>query len=209
MNFDQFPKIDNSKKEVVKTPEKETKEGVDFVFEKHPELLYIGDKESYSSYIETIFPESKAGGIFYHGGKKGIEEFRTPKDLNFEKNNRIHSGTRDYGVYFTADKSLGKYYARSIKKEQRDLYPVLLNIKNPYETNAWFAVRIRKALGSEIISPQSITEQDYQGKLKGHDSIIWHGIKGEVVVFDSEQIHILGSQEDIEGFKEFVSKIKV
>jgi len=43
------------------------KDGVDFVFEQHPELAEIGTKEQYSEYLKTVFPESKVKDIVYHG----------------------------------------------------------------------------------------------------------------------------------------------
>jgi hypothetical protein len=43
------------------------KEGVDFVFEKFPELASVGSKEQYSQYLDSIFPKSTIKDILYHG----------------------------------------------------------------------------------------------------------------------------------------------
>ncbi|MCD8494575.1 MAG: hypothetical protein LRY46_00390 [Candidatus Pacebacteria bacterium] len=53
----------------------QVKEGVDFVFEQHPELSEIGTKEQYSEYLNSVFPESKVQDILYHGTKNNFDEF--------------------------------------------------------------------------------------------------------------------------------------
>jgi predicted NAD-dependent protein-ADP-ribosyltransferase YbiA (DUF1768 family) len=78
----------------------------------------------------------------------------------------------------------------SIKKEEFILYKAIINVTKPlYKTGIF-----------------------YESKTEGHDSIIGNDQgKGATlgktfVIFESEQIHILGSQEDIQGFKEFVGR---
>ena len=44
---------------------------------------------------------------------------------------------------------------------------------------------------------------------EGHESILWHGEKGEVIVFEPTQIHILGSAKDIETFRAWIEKKNV
>lgn len=43
------------------------KDGVDFIFEKFPELTSLGSKEQYSQYLDSIFPNSTIKDILYHG----------------------------------------------------------------------------------------------------------------------------------------------
>lgn len=173
---------------------------LDYVFDNHKELSNIGSKEEYFEYIKTIFPDSSINSIFFHGGKKGIESFKKPGDKGFKAS--TYSG--DYGIYFTSDKLLAKHYLKSSKRSERQLYTVVLNIRNPKKTNAWFALRIRKFFDKNLLYPESITINDYNKlKSEGHDSILWHGEKGEAIVFEPEQIHILGSEKDIYSFKKW------
>lgn len=182
----------------------QSKEGLEFAYYSNLELATIGSKEQYNEYIRTIFPNSKTPNIYYHGGRKGIETFKTPKDFDFKKNKGVHSGTKDYGIYFTGDKSIAKTYSRGYNKLERQIYPVLLNTQEVYKTNKFFALNLRKLFGSKVLNPQSITERDFNTTLKGKDSVIWHGEKGEIIVFNPSQIHILGSKSDVEGFRNYV-----
>ena len=182
----------------------QNKEGLDFAYYSNPELATIGSKEQYSEYLKTIFPNSKTPNIYYHGGKRGIETFKAPKDYDFQKNKGVNSGTKDYGIYFTGDKSIAKYYSKGYSKSNRQIYPVLLNTQESYRTNKFLALNLRRLLGSTVLNPQSITEKDFNTTLKGKDSVIWHGEKGEIVVFNPSQIHILGSKSDVEGFRNYV-----
>lgn len=186
----------------------EHKKEIDLIYDDNPELSSIGSKEQYGEYLSTIFPNSETQNIYYHGGKKGIDKFMSPRDPNFVKNKGVHSGTKDYGIYFTADKSSAKRYSKGYKKSDRHVYSVLLNTENPYRTNKFFALTIRRLFGSKVLDPRSILEKDFNTTLKGYDSVIWHGEKGEIVVFDPSQVHILGSKSDIEGFKDYVKSSK-
>ncbi|MFA5934372.1 MAG: hypothetical protein WC827_00580 [Candidatus Paceibacterota bacterium] len=56
---------DTEKNNVVEKPL--IKEGVDFIFEKFPELASIGNKEQYSQYLDSVFPSSTIKDILYHG----------------------------------------------------------------------------------------------------------------------------------------------
>lgn len=182
----------------------QSKEGLEFAYYSNPELATIGSKEQYNEYIRTIFPNSKTPNIYYHGGRKGIETFKTPKDFDFKKNKGVHSGTKDYGIYFTGDKSIAKNYSRGYNKSERQIYPVLLNTQEVYKTNKFLALNLRRLFGSKVLNPQSITERDFNTTLKGKDSVIWHGEKGEIVVFSPSQIYILGSKTDVKGFRNYM-----
>lgn len=99
---------------------------------------------------------------------------------------------------------MAKQYTREHKRKDRQIYCVLVNAENPVFTDVWFALLIRKAINEDVFWPARITDKDYK-KLSdaGHDSIIWGGERGEVVVFDPKQIHILGTQEDLDKFRQW------
>lgn len=161
-----------------KIEKSQVKEGVDFVFKQNPELGEVGTKEQYSEYLNTIFPDSKIRDILYHGGE--VKEFKE----------------REEGSYFTKDIEYAKNHADSI-------LPVLINIKK--------GARVPRVSKTTIAV-------DFKEQLKDFDGVVGEeafGIvekngkkfiaKGEVyVVFKPDQIHILGSKSDIEGFKKFI-----
>lgn len=189
-------KIVNSFKKNLKTSDK-----LD-VLKDNPEFGQIGTPFDYSNYIDDIFKDSQLKGIYYHGGPKGIEKFRAPKDPEFVLNKAINSGTKEQGIYFTGDKGLANYYKSSNKNGK--VYKVKLNSQNPYYTNDWFAVRIRSALDKDYVYPGSITDRVRSGILKDHDAVVWHGRLGESIVFDPDQIHILGSKKDMQLFNDYI-----
>ena len=172
------------------------------VLKDNPEFGQIGTPFDYSNYIDDIFRDSQLKGIYYHGGPKGIEKFRAPKDPEFALNKAINSGTEDQGIYFTGDKKLANYYKSSNKNAK--VYKVKLNSQNPYYTNDWFALRIRAALDKDYLYPGSITDRVRYGILKDHDAVVWHGRLGENIVFNPDQIHIMGSKKDAQLFKDYI-----
>jgi hypothetical protein len=163
------------------------KEGVNFVFESNPELANIGTKQEYDSYLDTIFPDSKVKDIVYRGDNT--------TDYNKEK-----TGVFGKGIYFSQSKILAKFYADKIKGQ---INAAILNTINP-NTEYYFHPDFKEKTGYKSV---------YKGIQldKNEDSIV--GLRtdslGEIkeyVVFEPEQIHILGSKQDIEGFKKFVEQ---
>lgn len=190
-------KFDPTKKLITKETTSNIKEGVDFVFEQNQELEKIGTKEQYSGYLDTVFPESAIKDISYHEGNKGIEEFST-KFFNDRKGGEIR-GRYGIGHYFTPV----KWYATGFGEQ---MYSVLLNTKNPKIVKYEQFGKGYDYVGR--VSPDAYQEL----KRKGFDSLIGStdieeekdAYPMEYVVFEPEQIHILGSRSDIEGFKKFV-----
>lgn len=203
---------------IEKTP---VKEGVDFVFDQHPELASIGTKEQYAKYIGTIFPDSKFKEIVYHNSDAEFKNDRfKPMKPNFETLNSIE------GVYnFSSNRMF-------IRRYGANTYAVVLDIHNPIEdsssgeysddmdrplSEALF--RIGKQKDQNLVAPQ------YDESLRNSDAVVnrisgdgyvekhprtgeeW-GIPKQVVVsvFNHYQIHILGSSSDMQRFKEFVER---
>jgi hypothetical protein len=211
---------------------KDYKEGVDFVFEQNPELAKIGTEQDYSEYIKTIFPESKVKDIVYHGSKKGekllpilklrygnkIEGFSEEDARNYKR--RIgHRGANKAGFYFSPSPEkkfkaeheiFTDFYWDGAKNYGKYIYPVVLNLKNP--ANSDFALGLTEEIKNKL-------------KKKGYDSVIGTSdmtsagigrdmeltkehINFKSVVeygaFEPSQIHILGSKQDIEGFRKYI-----
>ena len=103
-----------------------------------------------------------------------------------------------------------KFVKNSIldKLKNKNVFSVVLDIKNPLTSNK----KQVKFNNAELIKGEN------KAKELGRDSLIYNAFDSNVegifetestdnyVVFEPEQIHILGSQKDIEGFKDFVEE---
>lgn len=187
------------------------KPGVKELFESNSELAQIGTPEQYSQYLDTIFPDSQVKDIVYHGTNKQFDTFIKRHDYTV--------------TYFTKNKEYAKIYGTNIKN-------AILNIKNLLDVYR-LAVEDKKEEDIDLFDEFQDFLQDNEGRgyslkdLNNKDIILNHKVialtnrpflldfyrkKGydsllgsdEYVVFEPEQIHILGSKQDIEGFKEFI-----
>lgn len=207
------------------------KSGVSELFKSTPELSKIGTPEQYSQYLDTIFPDSKVKDILYHGSKYRAKAYNGGSliwfmyDENTKENLFVFKKgdhSEDIAMSFdefeklpahrfskfakrehssaTLDTFLGTghYFTSSLKRVTEDyvrsggLYRVIVNAKNLYTENNGRA-NSRSGKGSkELID-------------KGYDGVTeLIGDSREYNIFEPEQIHILGSEQDIKGFKEFV-----
>lgn len=163
------------------------KEGVDFVFEQNPELAKIGKQEQYSQYLDTIFPDSQIKDIVLHNSPNKFEKFN------------VNRGRLGVGVYFGLGYKIyntGKYN-----------YNALLNITNlkRYDKGE-FVITANKLYPSQdeySTKPQDTLKS--ADKASGVDGYVSTSPVGtEFLVFEPEQIHILSSKADIQGFKDFM-----
>jgi hypothetical protein len=184
------------------------KEGVSELFNSNPELASIGTTEQYSEYLNTIFPDSKVKDIKWHGSKEQINTF----DSSFNKRGGV-------GFWFGAFAQPNVLYKSDdyIKIYGDFNIPVILNIQNQIVLpNKEVTGKIQdiefsimgnnlsevKKLGYDSITNDTLTEsQKEEIKSNPKKYQIY-----ETVVFEPEQIHILGSKQDIEGFKSFVTQ---
>lgn len=170
------------------------KSGVDFVYNKYPELSIIGTPEQYSQYLDSIFPNSKVKDILYH---------RTSQDFNKFDKSKIKKPNANR--FYFSPINTGRY-GNIIKL-------VVLNIKNlaePYEEE--FINDVKKK-HPEYTDGKSqyfhLPAQIYVNADKyGYDGV--YAFKGtnddEYSVYEPEQIHILGTKQDMEMFKAFLKK---
>lgn len=235
MNFNKPQDLENKKIEEIKTPENKIKEGVDFVFEQNPELVEIGTKEQYSEYLDTVFPESKLKDIVYHGTKHNevLEKGFYKKDDNLPLNKRAIYFAPDFEfskgfgwqdsnkVLATIINLKNPFMSESLTKEQEielinSYKEQLLNSQFAKYSDEW-SYRIVEALKEKdwtaFGDQYSKILNNYFSKYK-HDGWIetegWVGDskRENKTVLEPDQIHILGSKQDLEKFKEFVSKDK-
>lgn len=147
-------------------------------------------QQIYSQYLDTIFPDSKIKDIVYHGSPSKHDVFKTI-DENAREERFKHRG-----AMFTSDKNYVHAFGEN-------LYSVILNIKNPKILSE------NTGINSAFVATQyySVWNSESIDGVIGHDALLDldHISEGtEYVVFEPEQIHILGSKQDIEGFKDFV-----
>ena len=175
------------------------------LFESNPDLASIGTQEQYSQYLDSIFPDSKVKDIVYHGSI-------------YKNKQRFKKSTRVSGYYFatTPQEALQHAQRQLTKPEDANLYRILLNIKNPrilskaidYED---LDTEVSFTIGDELFYDGAdgiIAEkvEEYNTTYKTPEST-W--IEKQIIAFEPEQIHILGNQEDIEGFKKFVNSSSI
>ena len=159
-------------------------EGIDFVFNHSPELASIGSKAQYLQYLSTIFKTSKVKDIVYRGGNGGISSEQ----------------------YFSKQKE----YAERYSKRGGNVKSYIVNLTNPI----YFDKGIHRNSIKGILNDRGIIGKDYDGStsdsiiemMNGEEPFSSKGKYDVIVVNNIEQIHLLGSKADIQGFKEFVRK---
>ena len=182
------------------------KDGINFVFEQTPELSSIGTPEQYSQYLDTIFPDSKVKDIVYHGtNNQDKQEFKK------ERAGFLDKGFLGKGFYSTYDQIYTKAFGSKT-------YGLLLNVKNPLlQTTEKINDFLNKAQKAQKLGYDSVFQNfTYDENLLIEDAEKTGAVEYnlplnkslEQVVFESEQIHILGSKRDIEGFKKFTNTFK-
>ena len=178
-------------------------------YNKVPANKDVGTAYDYLDFLDNIYPNSKLNATFYHGGPKGITQFKSAKEVG-STNKGINSVTKDYGIYLADDKSLAQYYAGTHKKANRHLYNVRVNVQNPmrYETNNWYMDKFNTT-GDLRFRPGEITQKWYDRlNLKNYDGIYHTKSKnafdnGELVMFDGNNIHIMGTPEESQMFRKW------
>ena len=171
-------------------PSTSIKEGVSDLFESNPKLASIGTPEQYSEYLNTIFPESQVKEILYHGSERSEQSFEKQIPREAYGSNAIYFANKSYAKNFG------------------NLIPALLDITSPLISELKF---MRRRLKPGIESPpNTIDAKDLLASNKNNDGLIGTDYSEQenntYVVREPEQIHILGNEQDIEGFKRFVSQ---
>jgi hypothetical protein len=185
------------------------KSGVQEVFNSNPELANIGTAEQYSAYLDTIFPDSQVKDIVYHGTNSKFDKF----SFDFLGSN---TGNKFKSIFLTPDIELGNKYGSNTISALVNIIGVesLDAIKNEFLKDSKIAQsnieELNRLTITEIedflMSEYNDTNKRLEDYLK-ETGVTGRQLKNKVVeVFDPEQIHILGNKQDVEGFKEFVSK---
>lgn len=167
------------------------KPGVKELFESNPELANIGTQEQYSQYLSTIFPNSKVRDIVYHS------RFTVSNIKNKDRwKNGFYSGTKDQADLMA-----------DMAESSNDLMTtsaLLINMQNPKVTT-YTDRKVEDYKNTNDGFIIEATEKDALQLINGRDGYNVDNFKKEYVVFEPEQIHILSSKADIQGFKDFMS----
>ena len=180
--------------------------GVEYLFDSNPELASIGTPEQYSQYINSIFPSSKVKEILYHGSNaENIDKFRTSP------------GAYGTGVYLQTKH--GPYRTSTFGK---NIYSAIINAKQPYTfyssfkgtggilNDLWLQLRDKheKTRTLHDLSDDFGNEIKNQGydclKIQINDTKYSDEDEFYYLIYNPDNIHILGTKNDIEGFKQFV-----
>ena len=202
-------------------------EDVDRLFKEFPELEKIGSKEEYIKHLETIHPETTQPGIFYRGSNQS----HNPSEWVPNPSGGNNLGQ---GFYFTPDPFKTEKYGREMKALLDIKNPTYTSLRlnnNGLMVPSSMMAKDIVGEGSAAISIQNpnrklFTEmgsraEGYMHKYKGpldeqgfpagtrpyetNPDFIDYSKIDELVVPDNSQIHVLGSDADVELFKKYMS----
>ena len=152
----------------------------------------------YAEYLSTIFPDSKVKDIVYRSqAEKG-------------DTNRIH-----VGKYFSISREYSEVYGKTYNVPVKEFLVNITNPKNLYVPHKKSIKFTENTIDGRELDFQNLSEEDidflknknYNGVIVTEEEFRELNIKEtvgkEIIVFEPEQIHILGNKQDIEGFKDF------
>jgi len=176
------------------------KSGVNELFNSIPKLNEIGTQSEYSAYLKTVFPNSKLNDIVYHGSNKPLTLIR---DLKTDERNFSNEFQIEGGIFFSKAKSNESFSAA----EYGDVITAaVLNIKNP-KKETYYNTKIGKRTNKSDAIYGTHVGLNVNDKLT--ESQINNANSNIVAVFEPKQVHILGSEVDLNGFKNFIKDSKL
>jgi len=171
---------------------------VSVVFKDNKELQDIGSEEQYLEHLNAIFPDSKTKKTVYHGG-------------SLNKNDKIKKTNFFNHFFFTSSKD----YAASYSKDKSgEVQTAILNIKNLVNARTLLEAEGIEVTSANLLKVTNSNDVAKELMSEGYDGVYAEDADentkelnfDEYVVFDPEQIHILGSKKDVEMFRQHVSK---
>ena len=203
-------------------------EDVDRLFKEFPELEKIGSKEDYIKYLETIQPETTQPGIFYRGSKN---QSHNPSEWTPNPNGGNNLGE---GFYFTPDPFKAEKYGKEAKALLNIKDPTYTSIKlnmNGLSVPKGMKTKDLVGEGSAAISIENpnrdlftelgseaegymrkyigpLDEQGFPIAIRPYENypdFVDYSKIDEIAVPNNSQIHVLGSDADLELFKKHMS----
>lgn len=185
---EQIDKFKNFKRFLNEDTNGVIKSGVDLVYKEHPELSDIGTQEQYSQYIDTIFPNSKIKDIVYHASPNKFTQFNDPSSSGLSH------------IWFSEKPLTGQFGGY--------IYSVLIDITNPL--SEWDPNYNQEIKSYESpINPEWRNNYHITGELPKfkYDGTIRKSRVDEgksITVRNPNQIHMLGTDEDIKKFENYI-----
>jgi hypothetical protein len=143
----------------------------------------------YSEYLDSIFPESKVKDILKHTTPSTIDKFKTGEG---RLGKGIYLASPDYKMYDKAGSNVYRAVVNVSNLKRYDVGQFNITANKNFPTQDEYSKEPQKKL-----QEKDMTE--------GIDAYVSTANTGtEYNIFEPDQIHILGTQEDIEGFKSFV-----
>ncbi len=176
--------------EVIEQPI-QNKEGIDFVFEQSSELAKIGSKEQYSSYISTIFPESKVKEILHHGT---IFDFPSFSKKKLGKYTQAASATK--GFFFTNNKLVSDTYITKERIEEQNW----IHEQNKKVIERHGKLQDTKQLDSKIEELKGLLQFDNNNTLFLPENSPKYFNDSEFIVFKSEKDSKFGGYKEESGW---------
>jgi hypothetical protein len=152
--------------------------------------------QAYSQYLDTIFPDSKVKDIVYHGTPFEFDTFKKPLDIKENIFNQHLIDDRN-PEKINPDAIYFQFEAKPFRNGK--VISAIINSKELIKKENYSGYSISYATGNRQKLEQQLNSKTFDAL----DITPTQG-KRELLVFEPEQIHMLGTQEDIEGFKEFV-----
>ena len=151
-------------------------------------------KQLYQKYLNSIFPDSKVKDIVYHHSDTKITEFKK----EFPEGYAARHGVSPKAKFF-----LRQPLKEEFLSKRPYLGQYLVNIINPnvMPVNADRSAKRNSGIKEGI---QEALNNNQDGAIFDNiwDNRTWSDV---LVVFEPEQIHILGSKQDLQQAKEFVN----
>ena len=215
-------------------PEKfDVTKALEEVLNENPELAAIGTAQQYADYLTSVFPETVLKNIFYRGtpDPNMIEaEDLDPRKGTGAKNLGIGiywSPNKKKGADYTGG-GKGRVLAAILNVKNFHITNIDSNWQRGYDTPNTLTVSEITNGADSLLSYKgldrdnhvefktNLTNNVHVGKYVG--PVDEYGLPGyqevnretpqfdQLAVNSNEQVHILGSKKDIQGFKDFVSK---
>jgi hypothetical protein len=177
------------------------KDGIDLLFEKSPGLAQIGTKEDYFEYLDHFFEKSR---ILYRGDFRGLSEFKYSESLYAD--NRGGKYKYGSGIYFDSNMEYSEFFA---KEKKGEVYFVLVDFSNVifFKSRVDFITKAGEFLGEEGAPTPEMIDIYTKAMQKGGMvlNIKKNQRESETVVGDQKKYRILGPEEDVENFKNWLS----
>jgi hypothetical protein len=149
------------------------------IYDELSDIKQIGNKDEYQKYLGSVFPGSQIKDVIYHGTKNKFDRF-SREQIGSNKGSSFGKG-----FYFSRSKEEAAAYAKT--------------------SNSFVIAAIVNS--NKVITMSNSSPEDFRKATLGQlgDTVIV--LQGrEIVTFDPERIHILGTKDDVEGFKKWKSE---